>query len=100
MPSALQLLTIVHVAISLIAIALGAPAIDQILRRQNNTKIVFAFFVFTALTTLTGFAFPITRFTPGIAFGLLTIVLLIWLGWQSTKQPPIVVGKLLTCLPR
>ena len=82
MLNAITFLTIVHVAISLIAIALGVPAILHILQFRNSTKTVFAFFVFTALTTLTGFAFPITRFTPGIAFGLLTILLLV-VAWVA-----------------
>lgn len=87
MSNAVTALTIVHVAISLIAIALGTPAILHILQRRNSTKTVIAFFVFTALTTLTGFAFPITRFTPAIAFGLLTIVLLI-VAWVANGKAP------------
>ncbi|XZE45585.1 hypothetical protein SH467x_000830 [Pirellulaceae bacterium SH467] len=83
--SLILLLTIFHVVISLVAIALGTPATQSIIAGHNRTKRVAAYFLFTALTTLSGFAFPIVRFTPGIAFGLLTILLLILAGVAVRK---------------
>ncbi|AMV32159.1 hypothetical protein VN12_08550 [Pirellula sp. SH-Sr6A] len=75
--SFISLLTVGHVVISLVAIALGPSATKSIINGRNRSKSVTVYFLFTALTPLTGFAFPIVRFTPGIAFGLLTILLLI-----------------------
>ena len=85
MSGAIAALTIVHVAISLIAIALGPPAMLDVLKSRNASKVVLAFILFTALTTITGFAFPITRFTPGLAFGILT-GLLIALAWTAYRK--------------
>ncbi len=82
MSGAIAALTLVHVAISLIAIAFGPPAMLSILKSRNASNVVLAFILFTALTTITGFAFPITRFTPGLAFGLLTVLLLA-LAWVA-----------------
>lgn len=87
MPGAIAALTIVHVAISLIAIVLGLPAMLDILKLRNASRVVLAFILFTALTSITGFAFPITRFTPGLAFGILTILLLV-LAWTAFHRAP------------
>lgn len=81
----LSLLTIIHVGISLVAIVLGIPATNSIIKKQNRVWSVVTYYLFTALTTLTGFAFPIVKFTPGIAFGLLTVLLLVVAGISLRK---------------
>ena len=64
--------TVVHVVISLIAIAAGAVACARMLegRRLDGWNTVFL--LFTVLTTVTGFLFPFTGFTPAIGVGIVS----------------------------
>lgn len=68
--------TVVHVVISLIAIASGAVACARMLegRRLDGWNAVFL--LGTILTTLTGFLFPITVFTPALGVGIVSSVAL------------------------
>ena len=51
--------TLIHVLISLIGIAAGLVAL-----RSMAPRITAVFLTFTILTSVTGFFFPIERFTP------------------------------------
>ena len=74
--SALPAFTIVHVAISLAAIASGfVVLVGMVLDWRLNGWTAF-FLVMTAATSLTGFGFPIKGFTPGIGFGLITLAVM------------------------
>ncbi len=68
--------TIVHVVISLIAIAAGAVACARMLEGRPLDTWNSVFLLFTVLTTVTGFLFPITVFTPAIGVGIVSAVAL------------------------
>jgi len=73
--------TLVHVIISLIGIATGLVVLAGMLRGKRPVGWTCIFLATTVLTTLTGFLFPITAFTPALgvvstvilAFALLTL---------------------------
>lgn len=69
--------TAVHVLISLIAIAAGLVVFWGMFSSNRLAGWTAVFLVTTVLTTVTGFMFPITVFTPALAFGILSSVLLI-----------------------
>lgn len=76
MPTYVQALTVVHVAISLIAILAGFVVIyRQTVGRPSNTWTLVFLWTMVA-TTLTGFLFPFTRITPAFAFGILSTLVL------------------------
>jgi hypothetical protein len=68
--------TVVHVVISLIAIAAGAVACARMLAGRKLDAWNSMFLLFTVLTTLTGFLFPTTAFTPAIGVGIVSSVAL------------------------
>ena len=72
----LQLFTTVHVAISLIAIGAGLVVLIGMLgsRRLGGWTALFLFM--TILTSVTGFMFPISGFTPALAVGVISLVVL------------------------
>jgi hypothetical protein len=74
--SALPAFTIVHVAISLAAIASGfVIAFGMIANKRFEGWTAF-FLSTTVLTSVTGFGFPIKGMTPGIVFGIISLVVL------------------------
>ncbi len=73
--------TTVHVLISLIAFVSGLVVLWSMFAANRTSRMTFVFLLTTALTTLTGFLFPITAFTPAIGVGIVsTIVLVITLA--------------------
>lgn len=68
--------TIVHVIISLIAIAAGAVACARMLEGRRLDTWNSVFLLFTVLTTVTGFLFPITVFTPALGVGIVSMIIL------------------------
>ncbi len=68
--------TVVHVVISLIAIASGAVACARMLEGRRLDGWNSVFLLGTILTTLTGFLFPITVFTPALGVGIVSSVAL------------------------
>lgn len=73
--------TIVHVLISLVAIATGVVVVAGMFGANRVSGWTAVFLIFTLLTSLTGFLFPIKAFTPALGTGLVsTVVLLIALG--------------------
>lgn len=69
--------TILHTAISLIAIASGFIVLAGMLRARRLPGWTAGFLVTTILTSVTGFMFPINGLTPAIVFGLISIVILV-----------------------
>jgi hypothetical protein len=69
--------TILHTAISLIAIASGLIVLAGTLRARRLPGWTAVFLVTTILTSVTGFMFPISGLTPAIVFGLISIVILV-----------------------
>ena len=68
--------TILHTAISLIAIASGLIVLAGMLRARRLPGWTALFLVTTILTSVTGFMFPINGLTPAIVVGLISIVIL------------------------
>ena len=69
--------TILHTAISLIAIASGLIVLAGMLRARRLPGWTAVFLVTTILTSVTGFMFPISGLTPAIVCGLISIVILV-----------------------
>jgi hypothetical protein len=74
--SALPAFTIIHVAISLAAIASGFIVVFGMIANKRLDGWNALFLATTVLTSVTGFGFPIKGMTPGIAFGIISLVLL------------------------
>jgi hypothetical protein len=74
--SLLPAYTIIHVAISLAAIASGFVVLFGMIANKRLAGWHAFFLVTTILTSVTGFGFPIKGMTPGIAIGLISLVIL------------------------
>lgn len=70
--------TTLHVIISLIGIAAGFVALFALAGGHRLSGWIFWFLLFTILTSLTGFGFPITGMTPGIIVGILSFIVLLF----------------------
>lgn len=73
----IETFTLVHVALSLVGIAAGLVALAGMLRAQRPGFVTHLFLITTALTTLTGFLFPVTAFTPALGTGIVSTLLLV-----------------------
>jgi hypothetical protein len=68
--------TVVHVIISLIGIASGLIALFGMFGGNRMSGMTALFLLTTILTSVTGFLFPISGFTPAIGTGILSLVAL------------------------
>ena len=68
--------TTLHVIISLIAIGTGFIVVYGLVNAKLLSPWNGVFLVTTILTSLTGFAFPNPRITPGIILGILSMIVL------------------------
>jgi len=68
--------TLVHVVISLIAIAAGLIVMFGMLGANRLPGLTAIFLLFTILTSATGFLFPFTQLLPSHMIGILSLVLL------------------------
>jgi hypothetical protein len=73
----LSTFTLLHVIISLIGIVTGLVVLYGLLKSQRMDGWTLIFLLTTVLTSVTGFLFPFNGFTPAIAFGILSMILLI-----------------------
>ncbi len=71
-----QNFTIVHVVISLMAIASGIVVLIGMFGSRRLPGWTAVFLLTTVLTSLTGFLFPIRGFTPALGTGIVSCVLL------------------------
>ena len=69
-------LTIVHVAISLVGIGSGFVVMWGLLVSKSLNTWTAIFLAATTATSVTGFFFPIERFTPALALGILSLIVL------------------------
>jgi hypothetical protein len=79
--------TLLHVAISLVAILAGLVALPALARGSILPRVTGVFLWMTLLTSLTGFLFPIASFTPALGFGIISTLLLaasLW-AWYGRK---------------
>ena len=65
--------TLIHVLISLVAIASGIVVVYGFLTKQRFERFTAVFLVMTGLTSLTGFLFPFTSATPAIKLGIISL---------------------------
>ena len=72
----IQAFTIVHVVITLVAIASGFVVLIGMLGSHRVRGWTALFLLTTVLTSVTGFMFPIHGFTPAIGVGIISCVLL------------------------
>jgi hypothetical protein len=68
---------LLHVLISIIGIVTGVIALAAMLRGAAPDWVTHVFLATTALTTITGFLFPISVITPAVATGIVSTGLLI-----------------------
>jgi len=68
--------TLVHVVISLVGIASGLIVMWQLVRNRALGLSNAIFLVTTIATSVTGFLFPFNGFTPALAFGVISLVIL------------------------
>ena len=68
--------TMVHVIISLTAIAAGLVVMVGMLCSKQMPGPTAIFLLFNVLTSVTGFMFPFNGITPGILIGILSCILL------------------------
>jgi hypothetical protein len=89
----LQAFTVIHVLISLAGIASGIVVMHGFLINKQYGGWTAVFLTTTALTSLTGFLFPFNGFTPAIALGIMSLILLavaivaqypLHLAWRKT----------------
>ncbi len=73
----MTIFTLVHVLISLIGIVAGLVVLRGMLVSQRMDSWTAVFLVFTILTSLTGFLFPMHGFTPALGVGGLSMIVLI-----------------------
>lgn len=73
--------TLLHVAISLVAILAGLVALPAFARGSILPRVTGVFLWMTLLTSLTGFLFPIASFTPALGFGIISALLLVASFW-------------------
>ena len=74
--SGLQLFTLLHVAISFVAIASGCFVVQGLM--SNRVHGLTSVFIWTtAATSITGFLFPFNGITPAIGTGIVAIAVLV-----------------------
>jgi len=79
--------TKIHVVISLIAIFAGFVVMFGLLTSKRLDRWTALFLITTVLTSVTGFFFPFHGFTPAIAVGILSLLVLAiaifaYYGWR------------------
>ena len=72
----LETFTAIHVLISLVGIASGLIVLYGFLTNRRLDAWTAVFLLTTALTSLTGFLFPLTAATPAIKLGIISLVVL------------------------
>jgi len=69
-------ITLLHVAISLIAIVAGFIVMYQMLQSRESLAWTKWFLVMTVLTSVTGFGFPVSQILPSHVFAVISLVAL------------------------
>ncbi|MEK1889152.1 MAG: hypothetical protein AAAB35_16630 [Phyllobacterium sp.] len=69
--------TLFHVILSLIGIVTGFVVLSGLLKSENWPGWTFMFLLTTVGTSVTGFLFPFSGFTPAIGVGIISMIFLI-----------------------
>src|SRR5262245_52543580 len=72
----MDLYTQMHVIISLVGIASGLVVLLSMLRGSDKSGWTTVFLISTVATSATGFGFPIHGWTPALAFGVISLIVL------------------------
>jgi hypothetical protein len=72
----ISLLTWGHVLISLAGIAAGFVVVFEFLVRRSSPRVIAVFLATTTATSATGYLFPVTRFLPSHAVGIVSLLVL------------------------
>ena len=72
----LESFTVVHVVISLVAIAAGFVVLAGLLNGNTSGGWTAVFLATTVLTSITGFMFPFAKFLPSHGVGLISLAVL------------------------
>ena len=72
----LETYTLLHVVVSLVAIATGLIVLFGMLQAKRLDGLTAIFLATTVLTSVSGFGFPFAHVTPGIIIGILSLVVL------------------------
>jgi hypothetical protein len=100
--------TAIHVIISLIGIGTGFIVLYGLFKNKLLSPWNPIFLVTTVLTSLTGFAFPNTKITPGIVLGILSMIALAIAlfalygrhlngGWRRTYAITAMIAQYFNC---
>jgi hypothetical protein len=76
MIAGMNLFTLVHVLLSLVGIFAGFVVVFGLLTSKPLNNWTAVFLAATALTSVTGFFFPIHGLTPGLVIGVLSLIAL------------------------
>src|SRR5690242_8749980 len=68
--------TLVHVIISLVAIATGIVVMAAMIGRRTTPVLTAIFLLFTILTSATGFLFPVPQLLPSHVIAIISLLLL------------------------
>jgi len=68
--------TLLHVVISLVAIAIGLVVLYDMLRGRRSSSLTALFLLLTIITSVTGFMFPASAVTPAHIVGGISLVIL------------------------
>jgi hypothetical protein len=74
--SYVDVLTLIHTAISLVAIGAGVVAVLALMRNSDLRGWTHLFLVTAFLTSATGFLFPFSILTPAMVVGLIALAIL------------------------
>ncbi|WP_306456956.1 hypothetical protein [Pararhizobium haloflavum] len=69
--------TFFHVALSLVGIVAGLAVVAAWLRDHRHERWTDVFLISTLATTVTGFMFPFTGFTPALGVGIVSALVLV-----------------------
>ena len=78
--------TLLHVVISLVAIGSGLIVVGGMFASRTLPGTTAVFLFTTALTSVTGFLFPIDGFTPALGVGVVACVILAVALWALYKE--------------
>ena len=78
--------TLLHVVITLVAIGSGLIVVGGVVRLAIASGTTVLFLFTTALTSVTGFLFPVRGFTPALGVGIVACVILAVALFAHTKS--------------
>ena len=79
-------LTLVHVALSLLAMFAGLVVVGGLLAGRRLDGWTGVYLVTTALTNISGFLFPFTRFVPAHGVGIVSLLILPLVLWARYRK--------------